>query len=90
MTRKTFREGGGFEEAAAYSRAVRIGRHVAVSGTAAREGEPLAVEGVETDEHFRGLLSLLAQADLLRYSVARGDGTPLDARSDRIVREALA
>jgi len=33
-----FREGGGFEEAAAYSRAVRIGEHVAVSGTAAREG----------------------------------------------------
>ena len=38
MTRKTFREGGGFEETAAYSRAVRIGPHVAVSGTAAREG----------------------------------------------------
>jgi enamine deaminase RidA (YjgF/YER057c/UK114 family) len=36
--RTTFREGGGFEEAAAYSRAVRIGQHVAVSGTAAREG----------------------------------------------------
>ena len=36
--RKTYREGGGFEEAAAYSRAVRIGAHVAVSGTAAREG----------------------------------------------------
>jgi enamine deaminase RidA (YjgF/YER057c/UK114 family) len=36
--RETFREGGGFEEAAAYSRAVRIGQHVAVSGTAAREG----------------------------------------------------
>ena len=36
--RRTFREGGGFEEAAAYSRAVRIGQHVAVSGTAAREG----------------------------------------------------
>jgi len=36
--RRTYREGGGFEEAAAYSRAVRIGRHVAVSGTAAREG----------------------------------------------------
>jgi enamine deaminase RidA (YjgF/YER057c/UK114 family) len=29
-----YREGGGFEEAAAYSRAVRQGRHVAVSGTA--------------------------------------------------------
>jgi enamine deaminase RidA (YjgF/YER057c/UK114 family) len=28
------RDGGGFEEAAAYSRAVRVGVHVAVSGTA--------------------------------------------------------
>jgi enamine deaminase RidA (YjgF/YER057c/UK114 family) len=36
--RETYREGGGFEEAAAYSRAVRIGQNVAVSGTAAREG----------------------------------------------------
>jgi enamine deaminase RidA (YjgF/YER057c/UK114 family) len=35
--RRKFREGGGFEEAAAYSRAVRIGQHVAVSGTAARD-----------------------------------------------------
>ncbi len=36
--RRTYREGGGFEEAAAYSRAIRIGQHVAVSGTAPREG----------------------------------------------------
>jgi enamine deaminase RidA (YjgF/YER057c/UK114 family) len=36
--RKTYREGGGFEEVAAYSRAVRIGQHIAVSGTAPREG----------------------------------------------------
>ena len=36
--RQTFREGGGFEEAAASSRAVRLGQHVAVSGTAARHG----------------------------------------------------
>ncbi len=35
--RKTFREGGGFEEAAAYSRAARIGQYVAVSGTAPRD-----------------------------------------------------
>ena len=34
MTRSTLRDGGGFEEAAAYSRAVRIGSHVAISGTA--------------------------------------------------------
>jgi enamine deaminase RidA (YjgF/YER057c/UK114 family) len=36
--RTDYRDGGGFEEAAAYSRAVRIGPHVAVSGTAARGG----------------------------------------------------
>jgi enamine deaminase RidA (YjgF/YER057c/UK114 family) len=36
--RRTYREGGGFEEVAAYSRAVRIGPYVAVSGTAPREG----------------------------------------------------
>ena len=36
--RKTYREGGGFEEVAAYSRAIRIGQYIAVSGTAARNG----------------------------------------------------
>lgn len=34
MKRVTLRDGGGFEEAAAYSRAVRVGAHVAISGTA--------------------------------------------------------
>ena len=34
MSRTNWRDGGGFEEAAAYSRAVRIDSHVAVSGTA--------------------------------------------------------
>ena len=37
MARRTVREAVGFQEAAAYSRAVRIGTHVAVSGTAALE-----------------------------------------------------
>ena len=36
--RQLVREGGGFQEAAAYSRAVRIGQHVAVSGTAPLDG----------------------------------------------------
>jgi enamine deaminase RidA (YjgF/YER057c/UK114 family) len=45
--RQTFREGGGFEEAAAYSRAVRIGQHVAVSGTAARNGGDAYAQATE-------------------------------------------
>ena len=64
-----------------------------VASFAAREVEPLAHaeedEG-ETEVFFRALLSLLAQADLLRYSVARGDGTALDARALCLVREALS
>ena len=63
-----------------------------VADFAAREVEPLAgrEEGPEADEHFRALLGLLAQADLLSYSVARGDGSPLDARALCVVRESLA
>jgi enamine deaminase RidA (YjgF/YER057c/UK114 family) len=37
LTRERYREGGGFEEVAAYSRAVRHGHHVAVSGTASAD-----------------------------------------------------
>ena len=63
-----------------------------VASFAAREVGPLAAteEEGDADERFRRLLSLLAQADLLRYSVARGDAAPLDARSLCVVREALA
>ena len=63
-----------------------------VANFAAREVGPLAgeEEGPRADATFRALLSLLAQADLLSYSVARGDGAPLDARSLCVVREALA
>jgi enamine deaminase RidA (YjgF/YER057c/UK114 family) len=35
VTRTTFREGGPFEDVAAYSRAVRVGERIVVSGTAA-------------------------------------------------------
>lgn len=63
-----------------------------VANFAAREVEPLAAaeEGPGADEHFRALLSLLAQADLLSYAVARGDGAPLDSRALCVVRESLA
>ena len=45
MTRVTLRDGGGFEEAAAYSRAVRIGRPVAISGTAPMDNGALLHAG---------------------------------------------
>ncbi|HEX6182823.1 MAG TPA: acyl-CoA dehydrogenase family protein, partial [Pyrinomonadaceae bacterium] len=63
-----------------------------VADFAAREVAPLAEreEGPLADAHFRALVTLLAQADLLSYSVARGDGTPLDARALCLVRESLA
>ena len=66
---------------------------IVVANFAAREIEPLTHNEEEEDETealFRAMLGLLAQADLLRYSVARGDATPLDARALCIVREALA
>jgi acyl-CoA dehydrogenase len=62
-----------------------------VANFAAQEIEPRASaeEAGDSDAHFRDLLGLLAQADLLRYAVAR-EGAPLDARSLCVVREALA
>ena len=63
-----------------------------VANFVAREIEPRVVEEEEqgVDAYFRETLSLLAQTDLLRFAVARGDGTPLDARALCVVREALA
>lgn len=63
--RSTYREGGGFEEAAAYSRAVRIGPHVAVSGTAARAGGDTYAQTTEAIER-----ALAAAAEL---GAGRGD-----------------
>ena len=63
-----------------------------VANLVAREIEPRMVEEEEQgeDDFFRETLALLAQADLLCFAVARGDGTPLDARALCLVREALA
>jgi enamine deaminase RidA (YjgF/YER057c/UK114 family) len=63
-----YREGGGFEEAAAYSRAVRIGQHVAVSGTAAREGGDAYQQ---TREALTRALAAAAQLGATREDVLR-------------------
>ncbi|MFL5928536.1 MAG: Rid family hydrolase [Gaiellaceae bacterium] len=76
MTRSTFREGGGFEEAAAYSRAVRIGTHVAVSGTAARGGGGAYEQAREALERALAAASELgaAREDVLRTRLLLADG----------------
>lgn len=56
--RELVREGGGFEEAAAYSRAVRIGHHVAVSGTAPLENGVVLHAG----DTYRQTLAALEKA----------------------------
>ena len=74
--RTTYREGGGFEEAAAYSRAVRVGQYVAVSGTAAREG------GTAYEQAREAIARALAAAvelgaskqDVLRTRLLLADG----------------
>ena len=55
-----------------------------------REIEPHAAAAEEaTDEDYRALVELLAQADLLRYSVGHA-GDALDVRSLCVAREELA
>lgn len=56
--RRVVRTGGGFEEAAAYSRAVRIGNHVVVSATAAVQDGRVVHEG----DTYRQTLTALEQA----------------------------
>ncbi len=60
-----------------------------VADFVAREIEPRAAEREDEEAHFRELLGLLADANLLRFAVAEA-GTPLDTRSLCLVREALS
>lgn len=56
-----------------------------------REIEPYAAQADEaSDEDFRALVLLLAEADLLRYSVRTRSDVRLDVRSLCLVREELA
>lgn len=66
--RSNYREGGGFEEAAAYSRAVRIGSHVAVSGTAARNGGDTYTQA---EEALRRALAAAAELGAARGDILR-------------------
>jgi enamine deaminase RidA (YjgF/YER057c/UK114 family) len=74
--RRTYREGGGFEEAAAYSRAVRIGRHVAVSGTAARESGDAYAQAREAIDRALAAAGELgaAREDVLRTRLLLAQG----------------
>ncbi len=63
---------------------------VSVANFAAQEIELRSGEEADVEAQFRALLGLLAQADLLRYAVARGENGPLDVRALCVIREALA
>lgn len=77
MARHTVREARGFQEAAAYSRAVRIGAHVAVSGTAALEdGDVLHAGDVHAQTRVALAKALAAAAEL-------------GARPDDVIRTRL-
>ena len=79
--RQTFREGGGFEEAAAYSRAVRIGCHVAVSGTAARDGGDAYAQTTEALARALAAAGQLGAGpeDVLRTRLLLADGCDWEA-----------
>jgi len=91
LTRKTFREGGGFEEAAAYSRAVRIGPHVAVSGTAPREGGDAYAQTTEALDRALAAARELgaAREDVLRTRLLLAPGCDWEG-AVRAHREAFA
>lgn len=62
---------------------------VSVEQFVAREIEARASEEEDTEQQFRDLLGLLAEAGLLRYAVA-ATGTRLDTRSLCLIREMIA
>ena len=62
-----------------------------VADFAAREIEPYAAQAEEaSDEDFRALVALLAEVNLLRFSVRTHTDAPLNVRALCLVREALA
>jgi enamine deaminase RidA (YjgF/YER057c/UK114 family) len=81
LRRTRYREGGGFEEAAAYSRAVRYGHHVAVSGTsAAAAGDAYAQATQVIARALAAAAELGARPeDVLRTRLLLAPGCDVDA-----------
>lgn len=79
--RTVFSEGSRFEAEAAYSRAVRIGAHVAVSGTAARAGGDAHEQATEALERaLAAALELGARReDVLRTRLLLAPGCDWEA-----------
>ncbi len=81
--RVTLRDGGGFEEVAAYSRAVRICDHLAVSGTAPMEhgvvlhpGDVYAQTRVAIEKALKAALELGARPeDVIRTRILLAEGS---------------
>jgi enamine deaminase RidA (YjgF/YER057c/UK114 family) len=92
----TLRDGGGFEEAAAYSRAVRIGAHVAISGTAPMDdgvvlhpGDAYAQTRAAIAKALRAAAELgAAPDDVIRTRLLLATGTDWEA-AVRAHREAF-
>jgi enamine deaminase RidA (YjgF/YER057c/UK114 family) len=68
VARRTVRDGSGFEQLAGYSRAVRVGAHVAVSGTAALVAGVVLYPGDAYEQTREALARALAAAEQLGAS----------------------
>jgi enamine deaminase RidA (YjgF/YER057c/UK114 family) len=81
LNRTRYREGGGFEEAAAYSRAVRHGHHVAVSGTAAAAAGDAYTQATEVIARALAAAAQLGARpeDVLRTRLLLAPGCDVDA-----------
>ena len=62
MTRTVFRSGGGFEDVAAYSRAVRVGGRIVTSGTAALDSKGVALHPGDVEAQTRGAIEVAVAA----------------------------
>jgi enamine deaminase RidA (YjgF/YER057c/UK114 family) len=71
MTRQVVSSGGPFEQIYGYSRAVRVGAHVHVAGTAARGDALVGDAYVQTQDILRTIRSALEQAGARVEDVVR-------------------